>query len=224
MKTELYKHNSIIGTGLTLSLQEERCINVILGDVYKKTELSSTIFYEADIQKYMERTGLEKKHAYKELKQVGVSLLKAVFGVEQDDGSILYTQVAHKVLVNDANYTVSIQWNKEAIPLLSGFKYGNFTVIPGETTKFSSINVHNLYQILKKESWKGEFIVGLLELQKKLGVSYKLFGDFRIYVIEKGIKEIEKLGDLKVEVSYIKTGRAVSHVRFRMGKEEPTSL
>lgn len=36
MKIETYKHNSIIGTGVTLSLQQERAIGVCLGEVYCK--------------------------------------------------------------------------------------------------------------------------------------------------------------------------------------------
>ena len=150
MKVEVYKHNSIIGTGLTLSLQEERYLQVCLGSVYKKESLRDDIFYEVNVVDYAERCGLTLKHAYKDMKAISISLLKAVVGIEQKDGSVLHIGLAHKVLSNDGIYTISIKWNKEVIPLISGFRHGNYTVLPQESTRLSSINTHNLYQILKR--------------------------------------------------------------------------
>lgn len=220
MRIETYKHNSIIGTkDCKLTLQDERAINVCLGKRYKKELLDKDIFYDVDVNDYAERCNLQKHQAYKDLREVATSLRKATVIIPQEKGKGIEVGWVHQIYYDDINHTLAIKWHELMIPFISGFKHGNYTVLHENITKLKSINTLWMYEILKSESYKGIYEVSLIELQERLNVSYKLFGDFRVKLLEVSVRDINLITDLQVTYSFKKTARKVDRIVFEIKKK-----
>jgi len=72
-----------------------------------------------------------------------------------------------------------------------------------------------LYEILKSYEYKHNIVLGIDELKEQLfATQYKRYPDFKRYVLEKALKEIDELSDLTVSYMIIKEGRAFTKIQF----------
>lgn len=84
-----------------------------------------------------------------------------------------------------------------------------------------SIYSQRLFEFLKSWDDTKEVVIDLEELHEMLGSPKSFrdnYKDFRIYALEKAHKDILKLTGLYYTWEPIKTGRAVSHIKFTFGK------
>jgi hypothetical protein len=80
-----------------------------------------------------------------------------------------------------------------------------------------------LYDLLKMRAFTGkpwrvrrEELFELLQIEKG---KFKLFGDFRRYVLEKAKLEINSVTDIAFKLDYISTGKTVTEIVFTLRKE-----
>lgn len=73
-----------------------------------------------------------------------------------------------------------------------------------------------------KKNKSFEIVLKLTEIREKLLLEnkYPLFKDFRVYVIEPSITEINKTTDLHVECEYIKKSRKVDSIKFTISNKD----
>ena len=72
-----------------------------------------------------------------------------------------------------------------------------------------------LYEILKSYEYKHNIILTIDELKKQLfATKYTRYPDFKRYVLEKALKEIDDLSDLNVSYKIIKEGRTFTKIQF----------
>lgn len=90
-----------------------------------------------------------------------------------------------------------------------------------------------LYEILKSYQFQKNVKISVDELRqhltdaediKKKKVIYPVFADFRRFVIESSIKEINKLTEINVDVEYAKTSRKVTDIIFTISSKKPKEL
>jgi len=220
MRVEVYKHNSIIGADVNkVTLQDERYIQVCLGRLYKKELLRRDMFYGVDIDYYAEKVNISKKQAYKELREIADSLQEAKVTIPQEDSDKIQVNWIYAILYNDEKYTLSVKWNEYVIPFISGFTKGNYTTVDESVVTIKSLNCLRLYEICKRDGYKKKFELSFLELQKLLGVSYKLYADFRVKLLQPGIEIINKTTDINVKITPLKTGKKVDRFLFEVEKK-----
>ncbi len=174
------------------------------------------MFYSLNVEQYAKAVGIDKSNAFKELKELTEKLLKEVvtYKVPGEQNIYLKFQIASEVLYNTGEQTLSIKFHEKFIPLISKFEQGCFTSLHVGLAKMKSLNSCNLYQIVKRDAYRGKFILKLEDLQTMMGLNYKLFADFRLKVIEPSLKEILDKTGMSVGVEYIKVGKKVDSVRF----------
>jgi hypothetical protein len=170
------------------------------GTFYKRLKKSTDFLSKAQITKvfFDKKSGKEKGFSFENIFQI----------LKYEDGII------------------SGRFNDEMGPLLLNLKE-HFTVLKlNVLLSFESFYSQRLYEILETSRYKGEIEYDLLIIQDMVAFPEKLrnnFKNFRIKVLDKGKREIEKLTDLKFEYFPIKsTGRAgkVVAVKIVFGNEK----
>ena len=105
---------------------------------------------------------------------------------------------------------------QKIVPYLSMLKE-QFTKYPlVSVSSMSSIYAVRLYELLKQWSAVGKREVNLDWLKQQLEIQneYQRMFDFKKYVIEPAITQINKHSDLQVSYTQRKTGREVTHFTF----------
>jgi plasmid replication initiation protein len=222
MKTEVYKHNSIIGVSSTVTLQDARYIQTCLGGLYKKELLEKDVWYGIDVNYYSQQCGISKIQAYQEFREIASSLRVAKVTIPIDEQKTLEVGWITAILYNDKDLTIAVQWNEHVIPFISGLSSGNYTILHESSVTLSSINSIRLYEILKRAAYKKALRVKLDELQEQLGVNYKLFGDFNAKLLQPKLKEINNKTDICVRMFPKKIGKKVESLYFEIDKKELT--
>jgi len=215
MKTEVYKHNSIIGTVSKVTCQDEKYIQVCLGGLYKKELLDKDIWYGLDVSSYSCQCGISKSQAYREFREIATSLRQATVTVPKGDEMVEVGWIS-AILYNDKELTIAVQWNEYVIPFISGLNNGNYTVIHESAVRLSGVNGIRLYELLKRAAFIGHWEVSLDALQEQLGVSYKMFGDFKAKLLAPKLEEINTKTDIYVIMRANKIGKKVSSIYFRI--------
>lgn len=97
----------------------------------------------------------------------------------------------------------------------------NFTQIQFNfTAKMRSKYSIRLYELLysyyfdKFDSY--ELVLPLDDLKQKLDAKYKLFADVKRFALIPAVEEINRLTDINVEYEFIKEGRKVGYVKFKL--------
>lgn len=141
--------------------------------------------------------------------------------------------------LSSAKYTegsgyIEVRFDKELKPYLLGLS-GYFTQYGlKNVVKFKSGYAMRLFELLKKEQFKADSkgyfkrSFEYEELRQILGIEkkeYEFFKDFRVYVVQIAVKEINANPDITIlQVDYPKTGRKVSHVVFHCEIARQTQL
>ncbi len=135
------------------------------------------------------------------------------------------------VVVNDLGDNMEINWfsyckrlkTKGLLEIAFNSDLESFLLqIKTSYTKYYLKNIKNmkhmcslrLYEILKQYEKISTRIINYNELSSMLGVSYKLYGDFKRNVLIKAKKDLNTFSDLSFEFEEIKEGRRVSEIKF----------
>lgn len=130
-------------------------------------------------------------------------------------------ELTEVVLVNKRTYFKKegrfyIEFHEDLIPYI-GELHGNYTKYHlVNIGAFTSTHTIRLYELCSQYKKLGEREISLETLKDWLQISnkYDLYANFRKWVLEPSIKEINEKSDLLVEVEPIKRGRSIVALRF----------
>jgi len=98
--------------------------------------------------------------------------------------------------------------------------------------RFKSVYSIRLYELAKSWEARGDFTISLDEFRQIIGLEcldrkdknckpkYKLYGDLKRKIINRAIKEINALSDIKLSFKEKKTGRKVTSLHFAIKPKE----
>lgn len=216
------KDNRLIEAKYKLSIHEQRLLFILLGNITIEDEDFQS--YEINISKISEQFGMEKsKSLYFEMQEAADTLLtKRIKLIDTDEDSDTVTWLSRSKYKKGAG-KINVEFHPALKPYLLQLK-SHFTQYQiSAVAQFKSSYSIRFYELLKMFEYKGkggqfyrEFTLkdlrGYMQIEKN---DYKLFADFRRYVIEPSVKEINAFSDIKiVQVDYIKSGRAVAEIRI----------
>lgn len=224
MKLEMYKGNKIIGGKGSITLQDERYINICLSRQYKKELLNKDTWYGLDVAYYAEKAHISKAQAYVELRSIATTLRRATIFVPVDEDKTLEFGWITTIMFDNTSYTLAVKWHEQVIPFISGFTAGNYTIIHETVNMLGSLPTRTFYEILKKESFKKYFLIGVYDLQILIGTKYKRYTDFKTYFLEPAIQQINALSDVFILVTEKKKGRKVENLHFTIRKQETKTI
>jgi len=210
------KSNVLINSVQNLSLTEHRLvrssiakINSLDDEMPKSTTISAS--------EYKEVFGCE--NPYDEMRKGVDSLFeREVTYFDPKTETLERIRWVQKARYSNGTGSVTLYWSDDIKPHLVNMS-GNFTSYHLKNIAyFKSKYSIQFYELLKQYRAIGERTMSVIQLKRLLAVEdkYPMFADFRKFVIEKSVGEINKHSDLNVEFEFLKQGRTISRIKFNI--------
>ena len=208
-----------------LSLPEQKTIAYICSMI-KPIDLKDSIQgipyqleYEFNIREYCKICGIDYDNGknYLDIKVTLKRLSDRSMWLETETGEVLCRWLS-KVWINKRSGIVKIRIDEDLAPYLFNLK-----------AKFTQYQLYNvlamksafsvrIYELIKSYAYQKNKIFEINELKRLLMVdnvkSYNNFKDFRRFVLEKALEEINRLTDLSISYEPIIKGRKVVKIKF----------
>lgn len=159
---------------------------------------------------------------YANFKENLEKLANMSFWWETDEAHELH-RLFEKVKIYKRDTRVSIKIDDVLKPHLlnqrenfTAYLYENVLVMKSAYSK-------DMYRILKSYSFQGEYEVPLILLKDRLNCANEYegrFDNFRKYVLDKAMEEINQYTDLEVSYKPIRVGRSIQKIHFTIKKKE----
>lgn len=213
------KSNELIRKSrFALSLTEQRIILYLISKI--KPGDTELLEYELNIKDFCEVCGIDYINNLSQLKATIKALIdKSVWITLPDGAETLVRWIEKPYLYRDSGI-IKIRLDKDMMPYLIQLK-ANFTqyeliAILALKSKFSI----RLYELFKSYEYLGHYKVSLADLRKimMLEKEYPKTNDFKRYVIDKALQEINTYTDIEVTYSIVKAGRTIIGFDFLIEK------
>lgn len=231
-KNELVvKSNRLVEASYRLDLVEQR---IVLLAIIRAREtgrgLNSIDFVPVTAKDYAERFGVDEKNAYRQIKGGALTLYERGFVLHDTDPESGKPRTIKARWVSAASYidgagTIQLQFSEAVVPYI--------TLLETEFTRYKLEKIANmssayairLYELLMQWGSIGTRETELEWLKKTLMVDkdYGRLDNFKKWVLDVAISQINAHSDLTASYTQRKTGRVVTHLIFRFAiKEEAT--
>lgn len=212
------KSNTLIQKSrFSLSTQAQKCILYIISKIVPE----DMDFKEVDfkISEFCEVCGLDKNNGanYKYIKQTLKEIRDKSIWVELQDGSENTLSWINSVNISRQSGTVKLKIDDLMKPYLLQLseKFTRYELL--YTLAMKSQYSIRLYELLKSYEWKYGVEFEIEELKRLLDAeNYKRFPDFKRYVLDIAMRELEAYSDLNIQYDIIKVGRKYGKIRFNI--------
>jgi len=210
----VYKGNDLISAKSdAMTALESKLLLTALSKCDSSPESIDTIRF--DVIEYCKLANIKSEGTYDKIARACQNLVrKGVFLKLTGTKEKNYSWVSD----SESEYgEVAITINPTIKPLISFRKNVPYTkFLLSNILRMNSKHSIRLYEILKQYEQKKIRTIALQELKDIMGLSkqYKTYKPFRIKVLEVACTEINKVSDIKVSFTPIKTGRRVTEIKF----------
>lgn len=228
MRNLIVKDNALIEASHRLGEVEQRLI--LLAILKARSQCNTieqlqgkTLIIHAD--DYIQTFNVDRTTAYRVLKKAVVSLFRAEWGYKFINEKGL-AQVAYRRFIQSADYvndgaTVYFKFADDTVPMLVELER-RFTAYEIEqVAQLSSQYAMRLYEFfmrhLDKKTGKGWLDISLDDLRFRFGLlpkEYKTMSDFKKYVLNFALKQINEHTDLTADYTQKKQGRTIVGFHF----------
>lgn len=231
MNELVVKDNALINASYNLEMVEQRLILLAIVEARNSGKgINTNDALSVHAASYMETFEVTRQAAYMALKTACDDLFERRFSYQSltENGNVKNhkSRWVSEVVYNDNEATVELIFAPAVVPLITRleeqFTSYELKKISGLKSKYSL----RLYEILS--SWKGVGKTPVIELERfrsmlGLGVSdYKGMSDFKKYVLELAIRQINEHTDITVKYEQHKKGRIIAGFSFQFKvKERP---
>jgi hypothetical protein len=217
----------IMNSSYDLSLEEQKLILSLASLVHPDDENFKP--YLMRISDLMDIFRVESKTKYSEIPKITKGLMKKVFEIfvpaENKMIQVAWLSSAEYVKGSGA---VELEFSPKLKPYMLQLKEKFTQYQLANVLCMKSKYAPRLYEILKSNEFKrqGYEIIAVAELRRLLKAEnkYPRYNDFKRFIIDQAIKEINQLTDLNVEYEAIKTGRAVTSLKFYIKSQRPEQI
>lgn len=213
--TIIVKSNDLVQSSYKLTLDEMRVLLLTIGRIDPELPNHRRDF-EFTVAEFAEQFGVDEKIAYQQV-QKAIDTLGSRWAVLEDNPKL----IRKVIFLTDQTYfkgegRFQIILHEKLMPFVSDIK-NSFTKYSLEyVAKFSSFYAIRIYEIVAQFRQTGWRDITVAELKDWLQVTdkYDRWDNFKRWVLEPSIKEINKKSDLFISVDTIKRGRSIHSLRF----------
>lgn len=223
------KSNALIQAAYSLTVAEQKIILSAIAQVRRDETVTDEKLYTITANALSDMSGFKANHEYESLKEAAEKLWDRTLTVMDKPNGNGHASgnkrrmrwVQEAIYLNDQG-AVQLRFSKPILPYL--------TALSSEFSKYKLQHVANmtsrygirLYELLIQWRSTGERELELdwLRAAWELETKYKAIKDFKKYVIEPAVADVNTHSDLRVEWGQRKTGRRVTHLQFKFGPKE----
>lgn len=224
---KIYKSDELIQKArYSLSITEQRFLLYSISKIQQEHDSSS--FYDIRLSDFQKVCGTDADESYSHVKAWIKRLADKSWWIKQNRSESLVRWFS-SVKVFPGSDLIQVKFHEDMFPYLfrlaeqmreSGQLYTGYTfryVLPMKSTY--SVRLYELIKSYQKNNIKWWFLLD--DLRRLLDCEcYKRFPDFRRYVLEPAVKEINLYTDIKLEYVLVKKGRKVTAVDFTILEKE----
>ncbi len=213
------KDNKIIEASYTLSLSEQRVLLACISQIDSKNALQPENKFHVVASEIVDLMGLDRSNAYRDMKTAVEKLYNRSIKIDGEDGEMRW--IYRKEYIKNQG-KVTLYFSPEIIPYLSQLSE-KFTAYKLKyVSQFKSSYSIRLYEILVQWASIGEREVKLDWLREIFQVEYKYkaIKDFKKYIIDPAIIDINNHSNIWVEYGQRKSGRKITHLQFHFGLKD----
>jgi plasmid replication initiation protein len=228
MKELVVKDNALINASYNLDLVEQRLILLAIVEARESGRgISTNKPLVVHASSYINQFDVARQTAYQALKNACKDLFARQFSYqekrEKGVANVTSRWVSQIAYIDDTA-TVEIIFSPAIIPLITRLEE-QFTSY--ELEQISSLNsayAVRLYELLIAWRSTGKTpVIELAEFRKKLGVleaEYSRMYDFKRYVLDPAIKNVNEHTDITIKVEQHKTGRSITGFSFKFKQKQ----
>lgn len=212
--------NEVVNGRYHLPLLEMRMLMALAGHISKNAnEFDCYSISASDLGKYM---GLNDKTQYTTIRKLARSLRKRELFFEwfaRPDSkrkSWLTTGWFDYIMYDEEHSTLEFQFASKIEPMLLQVQEAYVQLRAKPLMAFSCSYSNRLLMLIMEWEKIQPRQISIDELRDMFQLldKYKMFNDFKRFVIDPAIKEINALSDFNVKFTPIKTGRSYTHIKF----------
>lgn len=227
---QVVKSNHIIEASYRLSVAEQRVILSAISQVRRDKAVTDEVLYSVTAAELAHLCGTDPKTAYRDLQNAAerlqtrrVSLLLEPDGVTIRTKRRRVTCWVQTVDYIDQEGRIEMRFGKDILPYLTGLQREFTRYALSDVAKMTSAYGIRLYELLVQ--WPGGHReVGLDDLRRWLQLEdrYPSIKDFKRWVLDPAVEQINQHSPLMVIWSQRKTGRRVTHLVFDYTLKKPS--
>lgn len=230
------KSNAVIDASYRLSLNEQRLLLLCISQIKKGDVVSEKTEFTVKASVFSKKFSVPIKTAYRELQTIADRLYERSATIHNPDPkkpnlTHLKTRWISSIMYDSGNGQLTIGFAAHMIPYISLLE-GRFTrysidAIAGMTSTYGM----RFYELMKK--WqtetgvkKSSYEIELSRLKEILDLKdkYHAIKDFKKYVLEPAMNDIQNCTDLIASYTQRKTGRRVTHLIFTFRVDEQIKM
>lgn len=224
MKTELIvKDNALINASYNLDLVEQRLILLAIVEARESGKgINTNDPLTVHAESYINQFGVHRNTAYQALKDACDDLFARQFSYQSlsEKGNIINhkSRWVSEVAYIDNEAVVRLIFAPAIVPLITRLEEQFTKYEIQQISNLTSAYAVRLYEILITWRSTGKTpLITLSDFRQKIGVldtEYKRMYDFKKYVLDIALKQVNEHTDITVKVEQHKTGRSITDFSF----------
>ena len=233
-KSELVvKSNKLIEARYRLGLNEQR---IILFAICRCREEQKGLFPDLPVTITAESfakqfPSIDKTNVYRQLKEAMDALYERSVTIHDIDPASGHARIKKTRWVSEAAYVdgagnVQVIFTPEVIKYITRLEEEFTSYQLEKVGRMTSAHAVRIYELLAQHREIGNRTLNLASLRDTLQIEpdeYKLTADFKKWVIEVAVDQINKHSDLTVSYKPVKTGRAITDFAFKIKTKDRKS-
>ena len=224
MKTELVvKDNALINASYNLDLVEQRLILLAIVEARESGKgINANDPLTVHAESYINQFGVHRNTAYQALKDACDDLFARQFSYQSlsEKGNIINhkSRWVSEVAYIDNEAVVRLIFAPAIVPLITRLEEQFTKYEIQQISNLTSAYAVRLYEILIAWRSTGKTpLITMYDFRQKIGVletEYKRMYDFKKYVLDIALKQVNEHTDITVKVEQHKTGRSITGFSF----------
>ena len=233
MKTELIvKDNALINASYNLDLVEQRLILLAIVEARESGKgINANDPLTVHAESYINQFNVHRNTAYQALKDACDDLFARQFSYQSlsEKGNVINhkSRWVSEVAYIDNEAVVRLIFSPAIVPLITKLEEQFTKYEMQQISNLTSAYAVRLYEILIAWRSTGKTpLINLSDFRKKIGVletEYKRMYDFKKYVLDIALKQVNEHTDITVNVEQHKVGRSIIGFSFNFKQKKPVS-
>jgi plasmid replication initiation protein len=210
------KGNDLIQASYTLSLSETRVILLCLSKIDSRKALPTNLEFMISAADFHDELGVGKTNAYRDLMLAVDKLYDRSILIDVNNPSSRMRWIYRKAY-DDDKAQVLLSFAPELTPFISELSSRFTSYKLKDVAKFRSSYAIRIYELLVqfKDNRERRMAVGDLRAILELTDKYASIKDFKKYVINPALEDINEHSNISASLDQEKIGREVTHLIFR---------